>query len=272
MTPRTKILGALAAALVALALYAGCSQPTAANDDPRLADAQRAIVEDGNFARAQQLAEAVLAEHANTGRAELLLGLAIHKQKLYSLAIPHFERALELAEDEAFERSESAHYYLGWAYYNTGEVAKSRSAMQTFLELNGEEGDAHFVLGLLAQDDGELDEAKREFELAADLLRRRFEATGRMERSLLPEIAKALVRLAEVHEQLDELLEARINLEAACYHVYPPDYPQQYTAWYRLYRVLEALGEDIPAKQALAKHERFKEIARSQGVEVEERP
>lgn len=235
---------ALCAALC-VALLAACG-PSASNDDPRLAQADRAI-SDGDFVAAQALAEAVLADHAGTGRAELLLGYSLQRRKRYELARPHFERALEL---EPFEKQVSAHYLLGWCTYNLGELDAARAAFEGHLERAPDYGHSWFGLGLVALDQERLDDAQDAFGRAIELQRAAVEAG---DASQVPDLAASYCRRGEVHVRGEEWEAARDDLLAGL-RVFPhmPD------DWFRLHRVLSELGDDARAADALAQYERLK--------------
>ncbi len=249
------------AALVALATLAatGCSdgpddadpvdtapEVAAEPHDGRLDEALQRISA-GDHAGGRELAERVLGERPGSARAEFVLALSFHKQKNYGRALPHFERALAIGP--TFEPFATVHYFHGWCLYNLGELPRARAAFETHLGELPDEGDSHFALGLIALDEGRLDDATTRLERAIALNTERLQAGDASRRA---DVAKARARLAEVYLQRDELEAARNELEA-CVTIYPA----HYTAWYKLHRVLAQLGEHELAEQALVEHDRW---------------
>ncbi|MCZ6597127.1 MAG: tetratricopeptide repeat protein [Planctomycetota bacterium] len=214
--------------------------------DPRLDEALGQI-SSGRLEDGLSTAERVLAEKPESSRAHFYVGLALHKQKKYSLALPHFERALAIGP--TFEPFASVVYFQGWCLYYEGRPAEARAAFEAYLEQEPEEGDAHFALGLIHLEEGELDDAERRFRRAIELN----EALARAgDRSRLPDASKAWARLGDVHAQREEHAEARQALERSV-QLHPP----HHTAWYRLSRVLTVLGEEEAAARAMQEHDRW---------------
>lgn len=247
-----------AVGIVAALAWTACG-PDSNPEDPRLRQAQALILNERDFAAAEALLEELLDEFPDTGRAELLLGLALKEEKKYALAIPHFERAIKLG---AFEKSEAAWYYLAWARYWQGDLEGAARGVAKYIELDPTEGDAFFLAGLLDLEADRLDSAQVNFERAASLLRAAFEASGGAKDFLQPEIGKAYARLAEVHERRGDPERAALSLREAI-TVYPP----LYTAWFRLHGLLKELGDDEAAAQALEQHDHWKAVVRGNAGE-----
>jgi tetratricopeptide (TPR) repeat protein len=178
-----------------------------------------------------------LQQNPDDGRAEFLMGLSYHREKRYALARPRFERAVELTPDY-----HPAYHFLGWCLYYLGELTPARTAFEQHLAWMPDEGDSHFGLGLIDLDEDRLDDAARRFrraiELQADDPRRR------------KDVSKAHARLADVHIRRDEIEAARAELETAT-----ELWPQHYTAFYKLSRVLNRLGETEAAQHAFRQYE-----------------
>jgi tetratricopeptide (TPR) repeat protein len=178
-----------------------------------------------------------LQQHPEDGRAAFLMGLSYHREKRYALARPRFERAVELAPDY-----HPAFHFLGWCLYYMGETVAAREAFEQHLVRLPTEGDSHFAIGLIDLDDDRLEAAERRFrraiELQADNPRRR------------KDVSKAHARLGDVYVRRDDLEAARAELEVAT-----ELWPQHYTAFYKLSRVLNRLGEMEAAQRAYRQYQ-----------------
>ncbi len=215
--------------------------------DLRLDNALRMIV-GGDLEGARTLAASVLAERPSSARASFLVGLAYHKQKNYGAAEPLFDRALELGP--TFEPFAPVVYFRGWCRYYLGELDGARADFEAHLALVPNDADSRFGLGVIALDEGRLDDAERELgralELSSALL-----AGG--DESRRPDVSKAHARLADVHLLRDDLEGARRELEAAV-----ELYPAHYNAWYKLHQVRLRLGDGPGAAEALSRHDFWK--------------
>ncbi len=250
MAPRTSIL-VLATALAAAG--GGCGDdPAAARPEapapaepagqpteplplsPALAAVAR-LITDQQIDQARTLLEAHVAEDPDDGRAAFLLGLTYHREKRYALARPWFESAVRLAPDY-----HTVHHFHGWCLYYLGDMPGARAAFNRHVKAVPGEGDSHFALGLIALDEDRLDDARHRFlksiELQKDIPRRR------------RDVSKAHARLADVHTRRDELDQAKARLQVAT-----ELWPQHYTAFYKLSRVLNRLGENEAADRAYSK-------------------
>ena len=178
-----------------------------------------------------------LQQHAEDGRAEFLMGLSYHREKRYTQARPRFERAVELAPDY-----HPAYHFLGWCLYYLGELSPARAAFERHLDWMPNEGDSHFGLGLIDLDEDRLDAAEQRFRRAIEL-----QADDPRDRR---DVSKAHARLADVYIRRDEVEAARAELEIAT-----ELWPQHYTAFYKLSRVLNRLGETEAAQQAFRQYQ-----------------
>lgn len=219
-----------------------------AADDEALRAAEAALVADPDFRAAQALfAEGRLAEAEarldalverwpDWGRVRFLRAVARHEQTLYAAARPELERVLREGPD--FHRAHNALYYYGWCLLKLGELEGARAAFEAHLELEPDEGDSHFALGLIDWEEDRVDAAGERFQRALELFRR-------------PEdLAKGHARLADVLERRGRLREARAEVEASI-----RAWPTHPEAWFQLSRVLRALGDEDGADRALARHE-----------------
>lgn len=259
---------AITAALVCAAAACGSGEPPRAQDpppqaaappaqpapeppEPRLDDALQRIAK-GDFEGARGLAGAVLAERPGSARAAFLVALAHHKQKNYGAAAPYFDRALSLGP--TFEPYAPVTYFRGWCRYYLGDLPGARADFEAHLELVPDEADSRFGLGVIALDEGRLDDAERELGLALELSSERLRSGDGSRR---PDAAKAHARLADVHLLRGDAAGARRELEAAL-----ELYPAHYAAWYKLHQVLLRLGDEQGAAEALRQHDLWKERVR----------
>ncbi len=171
--------------------------------------------------------------HARDGQAVFLFGLTYHREKRYAQAREHFDRAIELDPNYAL-----TYYFRAWALYYLGELDASRASFLTHLGYQPDEPDTVFGLGLIALDQGDLDEAQRRFERAIEL--------QEDDAAHARDLAKAHARLGDVLIERGELERARVELQRAV-----ELFPDHYEAYYKLSRVLFRLGEPELAEAAL---------------------
>jgi Tfp pilus assembly protein PilF len=198
---------------------------------PELTALARAIGAGQTEAARQQL-EAYLRRHPDDGRAAFLIGLSYHREKRYAQARPYFEQAIKLSPEY-----HPTYHFLGWCLYYLGDTAGAHDAFETHLVWLPSEGDSHFGLGLCDLDEDRLDDAEAEF-------RRAIELQAGDPRSQ-KDVSKAHARLADVYLRRDDPVTARAELETATRL-----WPQHYTAFYKLSRVLNRLGETEAAEEA----------------------
>ena len=147
-------------------------------------------------------------------RALFLMGLSHHWERRYGLAEKWFEQAAL-----ASPTYPPAMHFLGWARYHTGNAHGSEQAFRQHLQMQPQEGDSHFALGVIALERGDLELADLHFIRAIELQRH------------LPErqdgVGKALARRAEVVQAqggpLNEaaaLLQEAVTLDADLYEAY----------------------------------------------------
>ena len=213
-------------------------QPAAAEPltlDPDLAAAFR-LIEAHRTEEARGALAIYRHTHPDDGTAAFLVGLSYHREKRYARAEPYFQRAIE--------RSPGYHptyHFLGWCLYYLGRTAESRRAFEQHLEHVPTEGDSHFALGLIDLDDDRLDAAERRFQRAIEL------QEGLPKRKA--DVSKAHARLADIFVRRDDLDQARVHLEQAT-----ALWPEHYTAFYKLARVLTRLGDEEGGRKAERLH------------------
>ncbi len=221
------------------------SPPPAVELGPQLSAVFRLIGRQQNEAARQDLA-AYLQRHPDDGKAEFLLALSYHREKRYGLARPHFARAIELEPDY-----HPAYHFQGWCLYWLGELPAAREAFERHLSYLPDEGDSHFAIGLIDLDEDRLDDAQRRFEHAIVL------QSGSQHRR--KDVAKAHARIADIPLPRDELADAKARLQAAT-----GLWPEHYTAFYKLHRVLTRLGEAEAAAEAFRLYRRYEQQVREQ--------
>jgi len=161
-------------------------------------------------------------------------GEANESQKNYDAAIVDFQHVLALDP-----RRPGVHYRMGRVYlarFSDRQKPEDRvAAVHEFaaeLEVDPENGNANYELGVLAQEDGNLDEAQNRFEQVV---------------SRFPDFEEALVALGECYLQESKPEAAVSPLERAT-KVQPDDE----VAWYRLARAQRAIGKNDAATKSMA--------------------
>ncbi len=211
--------------------------PPPAPVDPALARLLPAVLNPETREDARRQALAYLDEHPDSGRAELLVAMSYHQEQRYGLARPHFERSIRL--DPGF--APTLHFY-GYCLYYLGQKEPARQAFARHLELQPEEGNSHFGLGLIALDSDDLDEAERRFTEAIRL------------QAPMPHRRKDV---AAAHTRLGDIDARRGDHEAARdqYRTAATMFPDLYGAHLKLSRALRRLGDDAGADAAYEAYE-----------------
>lgn len=212
------------------------------------------LIAGGQNQTARTRLEAFVAQNPDDGQAAFLLGLTYHREKRYALAEPWFTAALRLEPGYY-----TTYHFLGWCLYYLGDMAGSRAAFERHLEFAPDEGDSHFALGLIALDEDRLDDAERRFRTAIELQR---DNPGRRR-----DVSKAHARLADVYIRRDQVQEAKAELLLAT-----ELWPQHYTAFYKLSRVLNRLGENEAADEAFRQYKFWEERAEQRRGVPEQSP
>ena len=221
------------------------------NDSDPLIDQAFALVGGGDWPAVQALLEPFVAEWPDTPRARFYLGMAIHKQKNYAQALPEL---LAGRGEPAFENQHTVDYFLAWCYYNLGQLEEAEASMQRFLRITPDEGDGHFVLGLVAYDQDRVEDAAAAFELSAGLFADAFQhAPESRKATFAGELAKAHGRLGDVYfdqERLDDALQS--------YGIAVTYIQNHYVVWYKLSQLFEELGQPEDAALAREKYELYR--------------
>ncbi len=180
-----------------------------------------------------------------SGKTAFMLGLSHHQQRHYKLALPHFQRAVELEPDY-----HQTQHFLGYCLYYLGDGEGARRAFETFLDHSPNNPHTHFALGLVAYDEDRLEEAEACFIRAIELCQG--------DRALRQRRASARARLADVYIRERKLELARQQLESAIRLA-----PTLYGAHFKLSRVLTNLGEHEAARLAYRRFLHAREKSRA---------
>lgn len=235
-----------------LALPADALDP----DDPRCGRAQQ-LIREGKFGEARQILESSMADSHAAARVRFLLGYSHHKEKRYAQARPYFEEVLQLGP--RFQRAYVTFYFYAWCLWYLGELEGARLSFEATLEFDPSERDAHYGLGLIALERGQLEEAEARFQRSMELARTVATAApgnARVERQVHRDLAKALARLGDLELTRGRLDAAKTRLESSL-----ELNPAGYEAWFKLYRVLTRLGDEEGAAVALRVHREQKRFA-----------
>lgn len=99
--------------------------------------------------------------------ANLDLGAYEDRRGSFADAIRHYRVVVDHSNDAGM--SATAYGSLGFVYREMGQAAKAKQSFETSIQLDGSRARARIGLGLVAQDAGDLDEAVRQFSIAATL-------------------------------------------------------------------------------------------------------
>lgn len=211
-------------------------------DDPRV-DIAKELLRSHQYVQADVVLRAILSDRSSIGRARMLLGIAVQKQKHYAAALALLDEAL--ATKQPFPEALHGGHFRGWCLYYLGRGAEAQAAFETHLALFPNEGDSHFGLGIIALESGQLDTAQQHLERAIEL---QTSAPARRR-----ELAKAYARLGDVH-----LARGHIDDARAAYHTAVIRWPDHYEAWAKLARVLDRLdrGEEAARARIECEHAR----------------
>ena len=187
--------------------------------------------ERGEYARAIEQGESVLAANPEAQDALYLVGLAHIQAGSPQKGIPLLTRFSDLRQESAMWRTdlhlEEALYYLGAAYIDVGEFDPARQALSLALEIDHTDADAIFLLGQVYAGLGQIESAAEQY-LAALSYVPDFEA-----------VYLALFHLDSISGQAGRLAYAQAGL-AYCHHDYS-------TAVEKLVLALEAAPQFTPA-------------------------
>jgi tetratricopeptide (TPR) repeat protein len=120
------------------------------------------MLREGQFSDALPwLKRAVELEPTNATFEEFLAELYMEREEPIE-AIPHWQRALELAQSSR----PGVHLSLGWAYQEEGQLAEAQEQFETALRLQPDLASAHLNMGGLREERGELEQAEESFRAA----------------------------------------------------------------------------------------------------------
>lgn len=202
-----------------------------------------ALIRKGKTGPARVRLHNYLQQHPNDAQATFLFGLSYHTEKKYGEAVTRFQEALKL--DPEFHLT---NYFHAWAEYYLGNLPDARMAFAEYLKFQPDHADTLFGLGLIDLDEDNLEEAESFFHRSLDVLA----AQGKDADP--KDIAKSRTRLGEVYERRGDLEKAKTELTAAT-----DSYPDNYEGLYKLYRVLEQLGQTEQATKVHAAYVAAKE-------------
>ena len=208
-------------------------------DDPRI-DIAREFLSNHQYVQAEVILRTILGESPSIGRARMLLGITVQKQKRYAAALGILDEAL--ATGQPFPEAAHGQHFRGWCLYHLGHSNEAQAAFEAHVQAFPKEGDSHFGLGIIALEAGDLDAAQERLEHAIEL---QASLPGRKR-----EVAKAYARLGDVHF-------ARGNLDVAkeSYHTAVIRWSDHYEAWAKLARVLDRLDRSDEAERARVEYE-----------------
>ncbi len=203
-------------------------------------EAIEAEMEAGNYARAAEALEALVAQEPENADAHFNLGLAYFNLGEYEKAVPAFERVLELDT----ERASAVYHNLGVLEYQRGRLNEAVAQFQAAIEADPEDPDTHYQLGAtylqqalqsgMQPNPTLVNRARSEFEEALALAPTKTEplvglghvymlqsppdpqrAIGVLQEALEhnPEMPEALLALASAYLQNNQPREARAVLE-----------------------------------------------------------
>ena len=101
--------------------------------------------------------------------ANLDLGAYEDRRGNFADAIQHYRVVVDHSNDTGM--SATAYGSLGFVYRQMGQAAKAKQSFETSIQLDGSRARARIGLGLVAQDAGDVEEAVRQFSIAAALQR-----------------------------------------------------------------------------------------------------
>lgn len=196
----------------------------------------KALIDAGATAAARERLAPIVALHPEWARALGLLGLTYYRENRFEPARELFERALAADPEEVAVRP-----LHGWTLYSLGELDAAAEAFEALAGRMPEYAPARYALGVIELDRDRLDAARGHLEAAIRLAR---------EQADPPMEGRARARLGDLYARRGDLAEARAELERAV-----ELHPGEHEALYKLWRVLQRLGEDEAAEAARERYE-----------------
>ncbi len=211
----------------------GCNrdQPVATKLDSAL-ETHFLLIRDGHSGSARVRLRQFMDQNGDSSGALFLMGLSYHQDQQYSKAVEWFNKGVSSQKRDIYP---PIWHFLGWSTFYLGELEQSKRAFENHLELQPDEGDSLFGLGLIAIEEGELMEAQQLFVRSIQVAPKGS-----------PVEAKATARWADVSSEFGDWQKA-----IALYQDALKLNPDLYEAWYRLSRVLHRTGQEEAANEAL---------------------
>jgi len=202
----------------------GCKQQQ--HDEVYLDSALKAhieLIQEGKTGSARVRLRQYMEAEGETSQPLFLMGLSYHHDKKYAKAVHWFTRATE-SNGQGYPHTG---HFLGWSYFYLGNIEQAKANFQKYLAWKKDEPDSLFALGLIALEEGELQQAEV-------LLRKAIVAGA----SNVEMEAKAKARLADVLVE-DGRWEDAVTLykEAVLQN------PDLYEAWHRFGFALARIGK-----------------------------
>ena len=85
--------------------------------------------------------------HGESSDALFLMGLSYHQDKQYSKAVDWFKKGVSTESGDIYP---PIWHFLGWSYFNLGQIQHSKHAFTQHLVVQPDEEDSLFGLGLIA--------------------------------------------------------------------------------------------------------------------------
>jgi len=189
------------------------------------------MIDAGLYVGARTRLEPIVRDHPDWARATSLLALTYYKENRFEPARALFAQALAADPQEVAIRP-----LYGWTLYSLGELDAAQAMYESLLELRSDYSPAYYALGVIHLDRDEVDAARARLARSVEL------ASQQGDRGME---GRARARLGDLHVRLDDLAQARSELELAV-----ELFPDEYDALFKLSRVLQRLGDEVGAEDA----------------------
>jgi len=173
------------------------------------------LIDNGLYTAARMRLQPIVDEHPGWARATALLALTYYKESRFAVAAPLFRKALELDPEELAARP-----FLGWSLYSLGELDEAETMLRSLVERKPEYTPAHYGLGLIAFDRDEIESARQHFETTLALATAQADAVmqGRA-RARLGDVYVRLDDLERARRELELAVELIPNEHDALYRL-----------------------------------------------------
>lgn len=143
---------------------AGQAAPPAPLPPPGEMARCKALIDAGLYTAARMRLGPIVERHPGWARATALLGLSFYKESRFELAEPLFARALEADPEEIAIRP-----VYGWTLYSLGRLDDAAAMFESLLERKPGYAPAHYALGVIDLDRDRVDAAREQFETTVRL-------------------------------------------------------------------------------------------------------